>query len=273
MAKKSIPRCFAALFPCAVPIMKTSLRRCFAVPILCAVFWISAGTGFAQIRVISANPVEEAIHELAEQFASDTGNEVAVETMGSGAINRLFASDELADVIIGTTASIDQAVADGQAAGDKTNVARVGIGIVVRRGGPISDVSTVDALRQSAIDADGVIYNTAGSGQAVDRMFNGLGIGAVVTPKSSRPGSGDQTMARVMEGTGTELGFGLLSEIRPYEGNGIELIGRLPEELQNYTVYDGIVLARSESPDVSAEFIEFLTTAAAREAFAATGVD
>ena len=75
--------------------------------------------------------VEEAIHELAEQFTRDTGNEVAVETMGTGAINRLLASDEPADVIIGTTAGIDQAVADGQAAGDKTNVARVGIGIIV----------------------------------------------------------------------------------------------------------------------------------------------
>ncbi len=252
---------------------KKSLHRCFTVPILCAVVSMSAGTGFAQIRVISANPVEEAIHELAEQFTRDTGNEVAVETMGTGAINRLLASDEPADVIIGTTAGIDQAVADGQAAGDKTNVARVGIGIIVRSGGPISDVSTVDALRQSAIDADGVIYNTAGSGQAVDRMFNGLGIGAQVTPKSARPGNAAETMARMMEGTGTEIGFGLLSEIRPYEGNGIELIGRLPEELQNYTVYDGIVLARSGSPDVSAEFIQFLTTAAAREAFAATGVD
>ncbi len=252
---------------------KKSLHRCFATLISCAVFWMSAGTGFAQIRVISANPIEAAIHELAEQFESLTGNEVAVEVMGGGAINRLLDSDDPADVVLGTTASVDQAVAAGHAAGEKTNVARVGIGIVVRTGAPVPDISTVDALRQSAIDADGVIYNTAGSGQAVDRMFNGLGIGAQVTPKSARPGSGAQTMARVMEGSGTEIGFGLLSEIQPYVGNGVELVGRLPEELQNYTVYDGIVLTRSGSQDVSEEFIQFLTTAAAREAFAATGVD
>ncbi len=225
------------------------------------------------LRVLSANPVEEAIHAIAEEFALETGNAVAVEASGTGAINQLLAGDELADVIIGTTASVDQGVENGQAAGDKTYVARVGIGIIVREGGPVPDVSTPEAIRQAAVDADGVIFNTAGSGQYVERMFEGLGVGDVVAPKSARPRNAAETMNRMMEGEGMEIGFGLLSEIRPYEGNGIQLIARLPEELQNYTVYDGIVLERSMSQDVAAEFIRFLTTPGAREAFAATGVD
>ena len=237
-----------------------------------ALLFLGAAPASAQIRVIIANPVEAAIHELAEEFERTTGNAVAVEAMGTSALNMLLESDEVADIVIGTTGNIDQAVANGHSSG-KTYVARVGIGIIVREGAPIPDISTVSALRQTALDANGVIYNTAGSGQNVDRMFAGLGIGDQVTPKSARPRNAGETMDRMMAGQGMEIGFGLLSEIRPYEGNGIELIGRLPEELQSYLTYEGIVLSRSSAPSVAQEFLQFLTTEAARETFAATGVD
>lgn len=253
--------------------MKKSLPSFWSVPvIITALLCMGAGPAYAQIRVISANPVEEAIAELAEEFERVTGNAVTVEAMGSTAINALLASNEAADIIVGTTVAMDQAVNDGHAAA-KTYVARVGIGIIVREGAPIPDISTVDALRQAALDANGVIYNTAGSGQSVDRMFAGLGIGDQVTPKSARPGNAAETMSRMMAGQGMEIGFGLLSEIRPYEGNGIELIGRLPEELQSYLTYEGVVLLRSGAPEIANDFLQFLTTETAREAFAATGVD
>ena len=254
--------------------MKQSLSLLFSGVTLGSMLLASAGTASAaQIRVVSANPVEAGIHELAEQFERDTGNEVTVEVMGTGAINRLLASDEPADVVIGTTASIAQAAANGEVAGDNVHVARVGIGVIVRSGASIPNVATVDGLRQAALGADALVYNTAGSGRYVDRMLGELGIGEQVTAKSARPGNGAQTMERIIEGTGAELGFGLLSEIKPYEGNGIQLVGRLPEDIQNYTVYEGVVLERSTFPGVSKDFIDFLTTAAAREVFAATGVD
>ena len=254
--------------------MKQSLSLIFGGVGLGSMLLAGVGTSSAaQIRVISANPVEAGIHELAEQFERDTGNEVTVEVMGTGAVNRLLASEEPADVVIGTTASVVQAVENGEVEGDRIWVARVGIGVIVRSGAPIPDVATVDALTQAALGADAVVYNTAGSGRYVDSMFGELGIGEQVTAKSARPGNGAQTMARIIEGTGNEIGFGLLSEIKPSEGEGIQLVGRLPEDVQNYTVYEGVVLARSNFPDVSKDFIESLTTPAAREVFASTGVD
>ena len=240
---------------------------------LCIICILAAGQVSAQIRVISANPVSEAIIELAQEFERMTGQAVAVEVMGTSAINELLASDEPADILVGTLASVDQVVADNQASAPRIPVARVGIGIIVRDGAPVPDVSTVSALRQAALEADGVIFNTAGSGQSVGRMFTGLGISEQITPKSARPANAAQTMDRMRAGQGMEIGFGLLSEIRPYEGNGIVLIGRLPEELQSWINYEGIVLRRSGAPAIAAEFLQFLVTDSARETFAATGVD
>lgn len=241
--------------------------------LLCIFIIPGAGQVSAQIRVISANPVSEAIIELAEAFERMTGYPFTVEVMGTNAINQLLASNEPADILVGTLAIVDQAIADNHASSPGIPVARVGIGIIIRDGAPVPDVSTVSALRQAALEADGVIFNTAGSGQSVGRMFEELGISEQITPKSARPANAAETMDRMRAGQGMEIGFGLLSEIRPYEGNGIVLIGRLPEELQTWINYEGIVLHRSGTPAIATEFLKFLVSDAARETFAATGVD
>ena len=76
-----------------------------------------------------------------------------------------------------------------------------------------------------------------------------------------------------MQGKGNEIGFGLLSEIQPYEAKGIQLIGRLPEDIQAYTNYEAVIFASSKTANVAKDFIRFLATPAAKKMFAATGVD
>ena len=93
--------------------IKILLPRWTLSVFISGLFFLGAGPASAQIRVIIANPVEEAIHTLAEEFERTTGNAVAVEAMGTSALNMLLESDEVADIVIGTTGNIDQAVANG----------------------------------------------------------------------------------------------------------------------------------------------------------------
>ena len=76
-----------------------------------------------------------------------------------------------------------------------------------------------------------------------------------------------------MKSTGTEIGFGLTPEAYPYSDRGVQTIGPLPPPLQTYTTYDAVVLARTKSPTIAAQFISYITTAAARRILAATGVE
>jgi molybdate transport system substrate-binding protein len=227
----------------------------------------------AEIRVISANPLQEGMTHLVDEFKRATGHEVKLEVLGTGPLNKLLASDEPADVLIGTSAMVDQAIKDGKAGSPKTLVGRVGIGITVRRGAAVPNVSTPAALRDAVLKADHVVYNTAGSGQYVDGMLQKLGVGEQVKAKSTRPANAAQTMERMIGGKGDEIGFGLMSEMKPYEQKGAQFVGPLPAELQNYTNYDGVVLGRSKSADAAREFIRFVTTPAARKVFAESGVD
>jgi molybdate transport system substrate-binding protein len=53
-----------------------------------------------------------------------------------------------------------------------------------------------------------------------------------------------------------EIGFQQASEI--IASPGVTLIGQLPEEIQNYTVYSGAIGTAAHSPSAAAAFIAWL---------------
>jgi molybdate transport system substrate-binding protein len=194
--------------------------------------------------------------------------------LGTADITRIITAGEPFDILVGTTALADQAVAANRVvANTRVPAGRVGIGIVVRSGSPLPAISTPDAVRQAALSADGVVYNTAGSGQAVQRMFESMGIAGQIQLKAARPGNAAQTMDRILKGKGVEIGFGLLSEIKPYEAKGIRLVGPLPAAVQSYTNYEAVISAASTLSDAARNFLRYIATPSAKQVFAATGVD
>ena len=69
----------------------------------------------------------------------------------------------------------------------RVDLARVGVGVVVREGAPRPDISTVDAVRKMLVDARSIVYpDPAGGGQpgaALARMTATLGVADAVKPK------------------------------------------------------------------------------------------
>jgi molybdate transport system substrate-binding protein len=245
------------------------LSLVFLLPLfLAAAVTVSA----ADLRVLSATPLAPGLEQLGDQYKRTTGQAVQVQTVTTGDINRILSSNEPFDILITTTAILDQAIKDGKAAG-KMLVGRVGIAVIVRSGANVPNISTPDTLKQSVLAADGVIYNTAGSGQYVQKMLDDMGIGAQVQGKTARPSNAAQTMDRILQGKGNEVGFGLISEIKPYEAKGVRMVGPLPAPVQNYTNYEAIVSTGSKLSDDAKRFIQYVTTAAAKTVFAGTGVD
>lgn len=226
-----------------------------------------------EIKVLYALPLQPALVALAEQFRQETGHTVTFDIPTGAQLAALLASDAPADILIGAPATVDRALADGKINGSKAPVGRVGISAVVRRGTPVPDIATVEALRRAVLAADSVAYNTAGSGQYVQKIFDEMGIGDQIKPKAVRPPNGPQTMDHVMRSTGNEIAFGLTPEAYPYADKGVQTIGPLPPSLQTYTNYEAVVLARTKSPAAAAQFIEFIITPAARRTLAATGVE
>ena len=228
----------------------------------------------AEIKILSAVPLAPGVEQIAAQYKIETGQVVQVQSVTTGDINRILSSNEPFDILITTTALVDQAAKDTKAvAASKTMVGRVGIGVIVRTGAVAPNISTPDALKQAVLAADAVVYNTAGSGQSVQKMFEDMGISAQVQSKANRPANAAQTMDRIIQGKGNEIGFGLISEIRPYETKGVRMVGPLPVPVQTYINYEAILSSGSKLADDAKSFIRYLVTPAAKRAFASTGVD
>jgi molybdate transport system substrate-binding protein len=249
---------------------RTRRLSCLALPLI---LWLGAvSASAAEIKVLCANPVQEGLIRLAEAYKRETGHDVKVQVVTTPEFTRLLAAGDAGDIVVGTTAIVDQAIKDQKTAGAKTTVGRVGVGVAVRRGLAVPNVSTADALKSAALKADSLVYNTAGSGQYVEKLFDQFGITEQIKTKSTRPGNAAQTMDRVVQGKGNEIGFGLMSEMKPYEKQGVQL-APFPAGLQNYTNYEAVVLAGARASDPAKDFIRFITTPAAKQTFAATGVD
>ena len=149
----------------------------------------------------------------------------------------------------------------------------MGVGIIVRTGASTPEVATVDSLKQALLEADSVVYNTASTGIYLDKLFTTMGVDEALKAKTTRYPTGVAVMEHVLKGTGREIGFGAMTEIRMYEPKGIRLVGPLPAAIQNYTSYEAVLMTGAPATDATRAVLRLMATPAAKVAFAAGGVE
>jgi molybdate transport system substrate-binding protein len=80
-------------------------------------------------------------------------------------------------------------------------------------------------------------------------------------------------MGHVLKGTGREVSFGQLTEIRLYLDKGLRLVGPLPAEVQNYTSYAAVPMAVRPNAAVARAFVRHLGSRDGQAMFAAAGIE
>ncbi len=228
----------------------------------------------AEVKVLSAGAVEPGLRAFAEQVRRESGHELKIQLNTAPQIAKRLAAGEVYDILISPPGVIEQAVKDGKAvAASRVPVGRVGAGIVMRAAASAPDVTTVDALKQALLAADSVVYNTASTGLYLDKLFEKMGILDRLKPKCTRFADGASVMEQVIKGSGNEIGFGAITEIKMYESKGLKLIGPLPAEVQNYTAYEAALMSGAVSVDAAKAVLRQLATPAAKATFVALGVE
>lgn len=228
----------------------------------------------AELKVLSVGSINPGLANNGEQFAKNTGNTVTVQVDTAPGLSKRLAAGETADILIATADVLDEAAKTGKiVAGTRTIVARVGVGVTVRKGAAMPDVKTPAALKQALESADSIVYNEGSSGLYLDRLFAQMGIADKLKTKTTRYPNGGQVAQHVVNGKGNEIGFLPVSYIVSNLSQGIQFVGPLPGEAQNYTVYEAAVMSGGKAPDAAREFVKYLTTAPAKKIFAASGVD
>jgi molybdate transport system substrate-binding protein len=229
----------------------------------------------AEIDALITTAMKAAIDELVPPFERANGHNVRVSYGPSGGVARRFIGGEPADVIMIEAGALDELIKQGKVLPGRTDVARTGIGIAVRKGAPKPDVSSPEALKRALLAAKSIGHTApAGGGITaahVMKLFEKLGIAAEVTPKVKLAAGGPQGRVSVLVASGeAEIGLQQVSELM--SNPEVEVIGMLPAELQQITTYSAGVTTGAKQPEPAKAFIRHLAAPAAMTIYKIKGL-
>jgi len=228
----------------------------------------------AEVKILTTGAMKAVVLELLPQFEKETGHKAIVDNDTAGGVTRRVEGGEAVDVVVNTPNGLNALAGKGKVVSDsRANVARVGIGVVIKEGAPAPDIGSVDAFKRALLAAKSVAYidPAAGgsSGIYLSGLFEKLGIAAEIQPKAKLKKGG--YVAELIASGDAELGLHQISEILPVKG--VKLVGPLPAEIQNYTVYAAAVAANAAQPDAARALIKLLTGPAADNVLKARGME
>ena len=228
----------------------------------------------ADVKILTAGAMKAVVLELVPQFEKETGHKTVVDNDTAGGLARRIDGGEAFDLAIITPGVLNDLTKKNKVVGDsRVNVARVGVGVVVKDGAALPDIASVDAFKRTLIAAKSVAYIDPASGGSsgiyLTGLFDKLGIAADIKPKAKLKRGG--YVAELIANGEAELGLHQISEILPVKG--VKLVGPLPAEIQNYTTYAAAVGADAKQPDAARALIKLLTGSAAEGVLKARGME
>jgi molybdate transport system substrate-binding protein len=232
------------------------------------------GAGAAEIKVLTAGAFKQVLLAVLPEFEKQTGHKVTVENDTVGALRKRIEGGEAFDVAVLTPAAIDDLSAKGKlAAGTRANLARVGVGVMVKAGAPAPDIGSVEAFKRALLAAKSVAYIDPASGGSsgiyVAGLLEKLGIADQITPKAKLKKGG--YVADLIVAGEAELGIHQISEIVPVKE--VKLVGPLPGEIQNYTIYAAGLGAAAKDGEAAKALIKALTGPAVADVLKSRGME
>lgn len=233
-------------------------------------------TEMAEIRILSAGAAQAVVENITSPYTRETGHEVRAEFGAVGAMKARVVAGEPVDVVVLTSALIDELVASGHvAAGTRADLGKVGTGVTVRAGTLLPDISSEQALRGSLLAATKLVCPdpaVATAGKVVMQVLERLGIADQVRPRLRHFPNGYAAMKWLAESHGrNEMGITQITEI--LANPGVTYAGPLPGDLQTKTVYTAGLGARAPEPAAARAFIAQLTGVPARSVLAKAGYE
>jgi molybdate transport system substrate-binding protein len=250
-------------------VLAAAARLATGVVLLCAP---SLGIQAAEIKALSVVPLKTSVDVLGPQFERQTGHKLMISYAGSSDLIRQFDAGEPFDVALIWPAMVDRLLKEGKvAAGTRADIARVAIGVAVKKGAPKPDIGTTDAFKRALLDAKSVSHSTEGaSGTYFKSLLERLGIAADMQPKLRPVAGGPLVVGPVARG---EVELAVITIPFVVLEPGAELVGPLPDELQQYVVYTAGVAAATKHPEAARALVRHLTSPGATSVIKSNGLD
>jgi molybdate transport system substrate-binding protein len=238
--------------------------------VLCALATTGTVAQAEDIQVFAAGASKVAIELAAPAFKRLTGDTLVISSDTVGALRERISQGERPDLTVLSKVAIDTLVTQGRVQATQTLPVGVVIaGLAVKRGAPVPDISTVEALKKTLLQAKSLAHadgaRGATSGVHFAKMIDQLGLREALQAKLTVLPFGVEVIEGVAVGQ-FELGASQSSEIVPHAS--VTYVGDLPAPFALRTPYVAGVVNDSAK---GARLLKFLASPAGQGAFTASG--
>jgi molybdate transport system substrate-binding protein len=229
-----------------------------------------------ELHVMTSGGFTAAYKILGPEFAKSTGNTLDTAlgpSMGKApeAIPNRLARGEHADVVIMVGYALDELIKQGKVdPASRVELADSRIGLVVREGAAKPDISSVEGLKKTLLDARSVAYSDSASGVYIEeQLFKKLGIEDQLKPKSKMIPK--IPVGSVVATGDYQLGFQQVSELLPVPG--VSFVAKIPESVQSVTRFAAGIPVGAQHPAQAKALLDYLASPAVQPQVQATGLD
>jgi molybdate transport system substrate-binding protein len=233
---------------------------------------LARAQGQVQLRVMMSGGFSAAFQELQPELEKTTGIKVVItrgpsQGTGPDTIGNQLHHGVPADIVIMSREGLDQLIGERWiVAGTDINLGQTPLGMSVRTGAPRPDISTVEAFRQTMLDAKSVTFPGSTTGIYLStKLFPQLGIAKEMTPKTTSTGVG-----AVAKGD-AEIAVQPVSELLHVPGT--DFVGTLPAEIQYISVFSAAIPRVVKEPKAAKQLLAFLTSEKAKTVIKKSGME
>jgi molybdate transport system substrate-binding protein len=225
----------------------------------------------AELQVIAGVGIAGPLKEMAAQFESISGHKIVIRYGTAPELIQMSTTGGPFDLgVVPQDVLKDAATRARFASEPASNVARVGLGVAVRKAAHRPDISTPAALKQALLEAHSVASIPASAtGTQLSSIYERLGIAEEMKAKTKAQPAPQRIVDAVANGDAELAVFTLNVLIDPR----VEVVGPFPAEVQREVVYAAAVAANSKEPEAAKAFIAYLLSPAAMAVIKAKGMD
>ena len=205
------------------------------------------------------------------QFEKASGHKVTTVFTGTLDANKRLAAGETYDLLIMSAPAIEDHIKAGKVvAGSRVDLAKSGVGAGVKADAPKPDISTTEALKRTLLAAKSIGYSTGPSGVYMIAVFQRMGIADEIKHKLKQTPTGVFVGSIIANGE-AEIGFQQVSELSHFAG--VDYVGPLPAEIQQFTIFSSGIIAGAKEADAAKALVDFITAPAAGAVFKKIGME
>lgn len=223
------------------------------------------------LRILSTLAVAGAMGGLAARLEAVAGTPVQADFLPTVGLLARIRAGERADVAIltaeGIAALSEEGVLD---AASRKDLVRSHVGFAVKAGAPHPAIGSLEELRETLLAAPSIAYSRTGaSGIAFAALIERLGIAEAVNAKARIIQAG--FTAELAARGEAAIAVQQVSELLAVPG--IEVIGRLPAEVEVVAIFSAAAFRDAAQPEAAARLIRFLASPEAAPALRAAGLE